>query len=252
MESKATQYFLENTTEENREEMELIGSICSPILKKRISLGIKNPHIIISMYLKILETICDTIRKRESDCTEFSLNIANRLIIGYTSTDDEDDEKFGNFQAFMKHVEASEVQKEMDLDEDTEDASGKTVELSTHWNAINVKEQADVLKEVAANSKAGINEVINVTFSSIEFVIPFFCIVHSQIVEYIKAKQAEKAKEADSPLVEYSLDVCGWYTISIENVQSSNSEDVTQDIFYEPGIAMKLFFKNDMIASKEG
>lgn len=251
METPSEKFFLENTTEENRADMEMIGAICCPILKKRIALGIKNPKTVIAMYLKILESICTTIRKREANDSSFSLNIANRLVIGYTSTDDEEDEKFGNFQAYMQHMDAQEVAKEANLDESSEDSSGKTVELATQWNAINIKEQATVLKEVAAEAKQGINDVINTTFASIEFVIPFFCIVHSQIVEYVKTKQQELSKEKDE-LAEYSLDVCGWYTISIENVQKDGESDITQEILYDPGIAMKLFFKNDMIASKEG
>lgn len=232
-ETKSKLWFKDNVSE-NEAELIQIGELANKMLYDKINLGINDPRTTIAIYAKIFDEVCNVVVSKQDEWDEFWLTIADRLQIGYTTTTSEDDEKQGNFMVFIKHIESK--QKDDPLDEEEED----TIALCTQWNAENIRTQADIIKEIASRAKKKLEEIINIKIASCEFVIPMFCIIHSQIVNYIRLKRIEEDKS------EYEINVAGLYTIGIQE-----TEDAEEDIYFVPSISLKLKFKNDAQASSK-
>lgn len=230
-ESKAQKWFKENVSENVKELIE-IGELANHELHNKISLGLSDPMTTIALYANIFESICDVIVDKQDSWDDFCLNIADRLKIGYTTTNNEDDEKTGNFMVFMQHVPNTSSNESLDEEEDD------TIVLCSQWNAANIKNQADVIKEVASRGKKALSEIINIKIESHEFVIPMFCIIHQNIINYIRLKRVEEGK------TEYELNVAGLYTVGIQE-----TDDAEEEIYFVPSISLKLRFKNDAVAS---
>ena len=229
-EKKCTKWFEENCVS-NPEELEVIGDTANRLLLKNISLGLNDPKATIAIYCRILQTICEVIRDKESDYDEFCVNVANRFKIGYTTTDNEDDEKQGNFMVFMQHCDTPTSDTPID------DSETDTIQLCVQWNATNIKSQPEVLKECSSRAKKELSEMLNIKTDSAEFIIPMFCIIHSAIVEFVTEKLT------DESVVDYDINVGGLYHIGAEKVEDGIH------VYYVPDIAMKLLFKNDEVAT---
>lgn len=232
--SKSKMWFKENVSENQKELME-IGELSNRMLHEKISLGLNDPMTTIAIYAKIFDTICDVVVDQEANWEDFCLNIADRLKIGYTTTSSDDDEKVGNFMIFMQHVYGTTgSDNSLDDDEDEDD----TIVLCTQWNAANVKAQSNIIKDIAAKGKKALDDIINIKIESHEFVIPMFCIIHSQIINYIRLKRVEENK------TDYEINVAGLFTVGIQE-----TDDAEEEIYYVPSISLKLKFKNDSIAT---
>ena len=231
--TKSEVWFKDNVSENEKELIE-IGEIANRILHEKLCIGLNNPMQTIAIYAKVFEALCEVIKDKQDKWDSFVLNVANRLKIGYTTTNNEDDEKQGNFMVFIQNVD--NVQADDSLDEDETNA----IELCSQWNAANVKEQADVIKDAAAKGRKNLDELINIKIESHEFVIPVFCVIHSAIISYIRLKKVELNQS------EYTINVAGLYDITI-----LNNEDGEEEIFFDPSVSLKLMLKNDETASRE-
>ena len=243
MASKSIEWFNENVSENEKDLRAIAVESVDPLYQK-LSINF-DPDVcpdyqemIIAMYGVIFNEICNEIVEKEKEWDSFSLNIADRLKIGYTTTDDEDDEKTGNFMVFMQNTMKDFTNSKAD---EPKEKSNFTVELATQWNAANIKVQADVLKSIAARSKKALSDVLDIKSETHEFIIPFFCMVHSEILKYLKLQKEELSKS------EYELNIAGLYTIGIQE-----TDDAEDNIYYVPSISLKLKFKNDSVASAEG
>ncbi len=230
-ESKSKKWFKDNVSE-NEAELITIGGMADEMLHKTISLGLTEPMTTITLYASIFETLCDVVVDREKEYDDFNLNVADRMEIGYSTTANDDDEKTGNYMVYIRHLESKASDTSLDEDEDD------TIELCTQWNAANIRVQADIIKEAAARAMKDLSDIINIKVQSSEFVIPMFCIIHSQILRFIRTRREETKR------TEYELNVAGLFTIGVQI-----TEDGDEEIYYVPSIALKLKFKNDAIAS---
>ena len=101
--TKCEEWFVNNVVDDVK-EIEDIGSEAIDQIKRSLRLGINNPKVVMAIYGTIFDAITDVVSEREDKWDSYELNIANRLIIGYNTTDSEDDEKVGNFMVYMKHL----------------------------------------------------------------------------------------------------------------------------------------------------
>lgn len=232
----------EENIKENENELIMAGSIASKKLYDHFSFLIEDPKAIIGMYCIIFDNITKAIREQEKEYDNFSLDIADRLCIGYTTTSDEEDEKVGNFMIYMKNLimKSSEELSSFEKDEDPADLPDDdkpTIELLTNWNATNIKEQADIIKEIASKSKDDISKVLDYKTSTHEIVFPIFCTVHDSLLcELALEKQNKKKSDVE-------MNVAGWFTVGIQ------STDEGDDIYFDPSPSLKLKFKDDSLAS---
>lgn len=231
-ESKTAQWFKANVVE-NEEDLITVGELANKVLHKNLSLGINDPKTTIAVYCNIFESICGIVASKEEEWSDFCLNVVDRLKVGYTTTDNEDDEKSGNFMVFLQHAEKPASSND-EFDEDEDD----TITLCTQWNAANIKEQADVLKEIGSKGMKHLSEIINVKIESLEIIIPLFCYTHDELIKFMRIKRAE------SDDGQYELNMAGLFTIGIRE-----TSDGDEEIYYVPSITLKLMFKNDAIAT---
>ena len=235
--TKCEQWFQDNVVDDQK-EVEDIGAEAIEEIKRSLRLGINSPKVVMAIYGTIFDAITAVVAAREDKWDTYELNIANRLIVGYNTTNSEDDEKMGNFMAYMKDCKSTQTDASINDDDDQ-----STINLATQWNSKNITESHEIIKEIAGKAKAKLGELINIKLESHEFVIPLFCIVHAAIVNHVRLKRI------DSGDSDYSLNIAGLYTIGCEL-----TEDGDEEIYYLPSISMKLKFKNDKLAtgSNEG
>lgn len=228
--SKTTQWFVDNVIDDI-DELKEIGDLANKMMLDRLSISLTNNMQPIALYGIIFSTICDIVAARENEYSEFAVNIADRLRIGYTTTDSEDDEKNGNFMVFIQHISNP---KNESLDEE----ESSSIALCSQWNADNIKVQSELMKEIAIKAKRALGDYINIKIESHEFIIPMFCIIHSAIMNYIALKRA------DNNVDEYELNIAGLYTVGC-----CMTEEGDVDFYFIPSISLKLKFKNDLIAT---
>ena len=227
----SVQWFKDNVTE-NVDEILRVGNAANSILHNVLSIGLNHPETTMAIYAHIFETICKQIALKEKTHTDYELNIADGLCIGYDTTEDENDEKQGNFMVYMRHKENPGIDAVLDEDETN------TLALCAIWNAQNIKEQAAMLKQISVEACKTIGSVVNIKFESEEFIIPLFSIIHAQIIRYVRTQRIERN------LREYELPICGLYTVGV-----SVNDDAVEEVYFIPSITLKLLFKNDCIAS---
>lgn len=227
----SNEWFDENVVE-NVEELIEVGKITNVILKDKLNLGITSPKSTIAYYAIIFNCICEAIIEQEDKWDDFCVNVADRIKVGYTTTSSEDDEKSGNFMVFIQHVYNTSTDES--LDEEEED----TVVLCTQWNAANVKAQTEIIKNIAARGKKAFKELINLPIETHELIIPLFCIIHSQLINYIRLKRVEQNK------TEYELEIAGLFTVGIRE-----TDEADEEVYFIPSVALKRLFKNDAIAT---
>ena len=216
---------------DNADELIEIGDIARELIHQNISLDIQNSKTVIAMYSIILSEFFKTIADKEDEYDEYCLSIADRVKIGYTNTDNDDEEKVGNFSPFMQHCD------EPCSDAPIDDGEVRTIELCVQWNAANVKDQSDVLKDCAARAKKALADLLNIKTDSHEFILPMFCIIHRAIVNYVK----DPLK--DENCNENQITVAGLYDIGAQKV------DGEIHIWYQTGVPIRRWIKNDSIAT---
>ena len=90
--SKTTQWFKDNVSE-NEDELLEIGALACKALENKLSISLATPMTPIAIYASIFDTITSVIADKESEWESFIVNIADRFKIGFTTTNNEDDEK---------------------------------------------------------------------------------------------------------------------------------------------------------------
>lgn len=225
--TKAELWVNENVIED-KEDMIQIGQLGRKALYDKISLETGSPETTLAIYGSIFNTIIDVLKSKRREYDTYSINIANRIEIGYTTTDDEDAEKSGNFMIYMKHLDGIRNDTSLDEDEDM------TVVLATQWNAVNITEQMEVIKEIATESISPMKSNIGIHIQNQEIIIPTFCIIHEQIVAYAKIKRIE-LDECD-----FELNVASLY-----NIRVIETDDGDEKVVYPQNVAGKLNLKSD-------
>lgn len=227
-----SQAWFDECVVDNKKELLDIGELANHLIHDSLSLGISDPKTTMAIYATIFDAITDVVASKEANYDHYDLNVANRFLIGYDTTDNQEDEKTGNFMVYMQHMEAT--QSDNSIDDDNDD----TISLCVQWNANNIKEQQDVLKDVAGKAKIKMGDIINIKLESHEFILPLFCIIHACIVNYVRLRRREEN------VSDYNINVAGLYTIGCQVDDESNEE-----IYYTPSISLKLKFKNDAKAT---
>ena len=237
----------EENIKENEAELVVAGSFACKKMYDYFSVKIEDPCAMIAFYCIIFDNITQEIREREKEYDNFSIDIADRLTVGYTTTSDEDDEKVGNFMIYMKNLVGKSV-KELSsyTDDETDDIEKirkmssddeSTIELITNWNATNIKENADIIKDIASKSKDDISKILDYKMGTHELIFPMFCTVHDAILCELALEKTSRKKS------EVELAIAGWFTVGIQ------STDDGDDIYFDPSPSLKLKFKDDSIAS---
>lgn len=235
---KYLQYFNENANEDT-EDIQMICDTSNKQLYREFKMGFNNsetkkpdPRLLAACFAKIYEAILISLEGFEKSYSEFEINICNRLLIGYSTNQDEDDEKQGNFMVYIRHLDSSKKH-----DDFKDDPEANAIERAVQWNSENITNQSEVLKKISTEALRVLKE-IDVNFASSELIMPIFITVYENIVNYLKIIRRERDE------FEYEINFMGCFYIGVRE-----SEDGNDDVYIRPNIESKLRLKNDSIAS---
>lgn len=218
---------------EDEELMQGIGEYALQHIYNCFRIKFKDYKRPIALYAVVFDVIREVLKDMEKTKESFSINIANRMEIGFTSSFDDgnDVEKEGNFMIFITQV------PNMATSENKDDSETQSVVLCTEWNASNISEDVKSLKEIAVLAKQRLDTALNMTFDSIEVIFPLFCATHESIVNYLKGVKSMENS------FELFVNVANIYDISIMSMEDG------EQITIKPKVYDKITFKDDHGAS---
>lgn len=215
---------------EDIEDIIAIGSVAKSEIYSRFKIKFEDPKLLVATWSKIYDAFLLKLKELTGKYSDFTINICDRLSIGFTTTDDEDDEKMGNFMISIMHLDCAKKNNEVD------DPTAKALERAVHWNTENIISQPDLLREISIDA-AALLKSINVEIAS-ECVIPIFVTTYEALAKFLKIRRHEKDE------FEY---VINW--ASCFDIGARESQDDLDDIFIEPSINGKLTLKDDASAT---
>ena len=238
--AKYIKFFNENVYED-QEDILTVCEVAGKTLYEKFKLGFIDPEtkkieprLIAVCFTKIFGAILQNLKRLEKEqYSSFEINICNRLIVGFSTNDDDDDEKQGNFMIFINHINGATK------NDDVDDPSLTAQERSVQWNAENVIIQPEIIKQISVDALKNLKE-IEVTLASADCIMPIFVTVYEALVNYLKVTRREKEE------YEYEINFASCFTIGVRE-----SDDGIDAVYFRPSIESKLALKNDSLASSK-
>lgn len=215
--------------EKTKEDEEHILTICETASKQiwdKFKIRFDDPRLLGTCFIVIYETFINKLKSLQENYSDFQIKICDRLEIGYTTNDNEDDEKNGNFMISIRHLNCSKKIYEMDPTESPR-------ERAVHWNTDNIIAQPELLRQISIEAIEELKKV-EVTIGMEELIIPIFVTTYEALIMYLTTKRKEKDD------FEFEINFMSCFYIG-----ARETEDVDDDIYIRPNIAFKLEIKDD-------
>lgn len=226
---------------DNKDDIKIICDLTSRSAEEQFRMYLKsgNTEVYAIVFYATFITILDFIKSQQKVRNNFTIEIANSINIGYTNSDNEDNEKVGNFMPLMEYISINRnIITDDSMTEDT------TATNYLKWKELNIKKTVDYYKEIQEKAYNLLRTEYHTSLRTSEAVIPLFCIFLDNITNVLK----QKFKEAEGTDVsEVSMNVLGLFDV----YYSFDVETSKEIIEFEPNIEMKLRLKNDDVASRE-
>lgn len=225
--------YFEEICREDEEHVLTICEVASACIYDKFRLRLDDPKLLAAIWSKIFDAILIKLEKLENNYSDFTINVCDRVSFGYSTNVDEEDEKQGNFMVFITHMNNNKKTEE------SEDPRSKPEERAMQWNTENLIEQPKLLAEISVDSLELLKS-IDVYLGSREYIMPIFCMVYEQLVNYLMTKRKE--------LNEYEFEI---NFISCFFIGARETDDGIDEIFIRPNIESKLRLKSDSKASSQ-
>ena len=224
-------YYYDNIYEDE-EDIQMISETANSVIRERFHITLTDHRLTTAAFLKIFESFIDKLKTFQKDYDNFQINLANRLAIGFTNNENDEDEKVGNYMIFMQHLrEATKVQS-------VDDPTITNIERTVQWNAENVVENPELIRTITIEAVKYLRD-IDIQLANNEIIMPIFITYYECIINYLKIHR----READ--LFEMQLNY-SWFFIG-----AREGEDGRDSIFIRPSINGKLSLKSDLGASSK-
>lgn len=226
----------------NATELKIICDLTARSAEEQFSMYLKsgNTEVYAVVFYATFMTILEFIRTKQKLYNNFTIEIYKSINVGYSNSDDDDNEKVGNFMPIMEYIGINRniVDEHNGMDVD------KTAQNFIRWQVLNSKKNVEFYKEIQERAYERLKSEYKTNLRTSEAVFPLFCIFMDHITSVLKMK----FKEADGTDVsEVSMNVLGLFDV----YYSFNEEDNQEIIEFQPNISMKLALKSDDIASRE-
>ena len=227
---KYESYFNEICTEDVKDVL-MICTTASKRLCDLFKIKIDDPMMVAVIFSKTYETVLKELAALEKEYDSYQISFCDRFCIGYTTNENEADEKEGNFMIYINHLNVIPTIDEYD-------AQLSNRERCVQWNTDNIKKQPEELKKIAAKTTEALKK-LDISMLSDEIIIPMFITVYETIIEVLKIRRKEEDK------FEFEINFCSCFYIS-----AIEQEDQDTDIInIRSNIHGKLMLKNDALAS---
>jgi hypothetical protein len=233
MSTERYEKYFNEICKEDVDDVLTICSTASQIIYEKFKIKLDDPKITATIFSETYEAILDYLKSLEKDYSEFKIDLCNRFIIGYSNIESEEDEKEGNFMVYIRHKNSLNTS----MDNASDNANLKAIELAVQWNTDNVIEQPKIIKDISAKAKDKC-EKLDIYLVSSECIMPIFITTYENIINYVKIKRKELDK------FEYEINFA-----SVFYIGARESEEDTADIYIRPNIESKLALKDDSIAT---
>lgn len=228
----------------NKKELRYVCDLTARSVAEQFSMVVRsnNTEVFAVIFYATFMSIMEYIKSKQKTYSQFSMQIANSLNIGYTNNDDDENEKVGSYLPFMEYVG---INRSIIHQEDDDEYTGNTSATNyIRWRQLNTKKEVEMMKEVQNNAYQKLQSEYHISLRTEEAVIPIFCIFLDNLVSVAK----ELYKQADGTGVsEVSINVFGLFEV----YYSYDEEAQHEVIEYQPEYAMKLFIKDDSLAARE-
>ena len=232
-------YYNENVIEDT-EEIETICEVARKQLWERFHLKFgdvtkadpQGAKLTGSCFAIIFDAILSKLEELERTHKDYQINIADRLVIGYSTSEDDDDEKQGNFMVFLKHLENN---KKIDKNFDP---GLSPVQRAVEWNSVNIVTQTDTIREINEAAVSLLSQEIEVEIAQPELIMPIFVTIYDALVSFLKIRRNEKDE------FEYEINFMNCFKIGVRE-----NEDNLSDVYIIPNIESKLRLKSDALAT---
>ena len=225
--------YYEENIHEDKEEIRDIAETASAVIRERFNIPLDSHELTTVVFLKVFESFLRKLVSLEDSYDSFEINLANRLLIGFTNNLDQDNEKAGNFMVYMKHLHESIKTEQQD------DPTVTNIERVVQWNAENIIENPSMIRSMTIDAVKALKEV-DIHLANNEIIMPVFIIFYESIINYIKIKRRERDE------FEISINFIWFNAICREG-----EEDGRDEFSLEPSIAAKLLLKNDSKANRD-
>lgn len=225
--------YYEENIHEDKEEIRDIAETASSVIRERFNIPLEGYQLTTVCFLKIFESFLKKLVSLEDQYDNFEINLANRLLIGFTNNLDQDNEKSGNFMVYMKHLHESIKTEQQD------DPTVSNIERIVQWNAENVIENPALIRTMTIDAVKALRDV-DIHLANNEIIMPIFIIFYESIINYIKIRRREKDE------FELSINLI-WF----EAICREGEEDGKDEFTLIPSIASKLLLKNDSKANRD-
>lgn len=223
--------FAENCVED-REDNILILDNAGRTIHKKFSVSIEDPSIWGTIFYIVYNAIIEHIVSKEKEYSSYQLSVCDRFVVGYDNDEDEDNEKIGNFAIQIKD-------RGMNIDAtDVDDPTITAREKCVRWNAENVINQADDIRNIAIRSR-DLLQIAGIRLASPELIMPIFITIYQHLISFLKIRR----RELDQ--FEYQCNFMSCFYIYAR--ESEQGDDI---IAIKPSIGDKLNAKNDEAANK--
>lgn len=233
--------WFDNTVIEDVEDCQTIGAISQAELLRLLNIGFGGDEgdedgdkAVLGFYSMVFEAILEKLAEKRADKSEFAINFADIVEIGYdNSEDDGEQEKVGNFCPYMADLGGTVEMK------DGYESKG-SVERCTEWMSENFKDKkAKTVDEIATAAMKKLKDRIELHIAEAPIIIPAFCIIHGEIVKYMKIKRMNEN------LSDCMINFAGNFEVYCR--LTGDGDDVA--IEYSPNPSDKLSIKSDATAT---
>lgn len=214
-------YYKEHVLE-NEEDIIKICESASITIYDKFKAKFDDPVIFASVFGIIYRTIIDHLKSKEATDTKYSINFANRLIIGYSNSADEDDEKMGNFMIFMKHLEDAHNNDDFDLEL-------SAAERAVQWKTENIIENPDDIRIISEKALKNLTN-IGINLASSEFIMPIFITIYEALIAYIKIRRTELDE------AEYEINFISCFNITVYESEDGDIIDIRPTVEDKSGM----------------
>lgn len=222
-------YYADNIYEDN-DHIQMIAETANAVIRERFHIVLNDHRLITAAFLRIFEGFIEKLKTFQKEYDNFQINLANRLAIGFTNNENDEDEKVGNYMIFMQHLrESTKV-------DNSNDPTVSNIERAVQWNAENVIEQPELIRSLTIEAVKFLRD-IDIQLANNEIIMPIFITYYECIINYLKIHRREE------DLFEMQLNY-SWFFIG-----AREGEDGRDVIFIRPSINGKLSLKSDINAS---
>ena len=212
----------------------LIGDVAGKLAFDKFNIKFTSPELVLGFYGVAFNTIMEVLLSKRSDNSEYKINIADVIEIGYTNFgDDDESEKIGGFCPYIYNLD----NKKKDYSE--VDITATSVDRCVQWNSKNIREQIELIKEISTLAVKNLHDEIAVPVGNNEVIFPLFILIHEQMISTLTLTMIDQNEQE----MDFNF-------ISCYDVKVRKEEDGKYTFGYKPNVTMKGSVKSDAINSK--